>query len=128
MKQIAQRIFRETVAAMDVRGSVGRKLTRRGSLLEFNQKTLDLGGFREILGIAFGKAAFSMAAGFCDVLATEYRPEGILVVPAAPPRPLPGWKTFIGGHPVPDQGSIAAGRAILERLALCDLSIVSSYF
>ena len=39
--------------------------------------------------------------------------------------PLPrafchGWKTFIGGHPIPTEASFIAGRAILERLARCD--------
>jgi glycerate 2-kinase len=41
------------------------------------------------------------------------------VVPAPPARPLPGWKTFVGGHPLPTAESFAAGRAILERLARC---------
>jgi len=42
------------------------------------------------------------------------------VVPAAPSSLLPGWKTFLGGHPLPTAESFAAGKAILERLARCD--------
>ncbi|HYL45654.1 MAG TPA: DUF4147 domain-containing protein, partial [Candidatus Limnocylindrales bacterium] len=45
--------------------------------------------------------------------------EGILVGPAAPPRELSGWTSFIGGHPIPTAQSFAAGRAILDRLARC---------
>jgi len=81
---------------------------------------IDLRDFREIVAIAFGKAAFPMAEAFVSLLAPEYSPEGILVVPAAPPRELPRWKMFVGGHPIPTVASFAAGRAILDRLARCD--------
>ncbi len=61
-----------------------------------------------------------MARGLHDILTPEFPPAGILVVPAPPALPLPGWKTFVGGHPVPTVESFAAGKAILERLARCD--------
>ena len=58
-----------------------------------------------------------MAQGLNDILAPEFQPEGILVVPSAPPRELPGWKTFIGGHPLPNEESFAAGSEILDAAA-----------
>lgn len=120
MKQTALRIFRETLAAIDIPSTLGRKLDFRNSRIHVNRTEINLRDFREILVIAFGKAAFAMAAGFTDVLAPKFSPEGILVVPAPPPRELPRWKTFIGGHPIPTAESFAAGRAILDRLARCD--------
>lgn len=42
------------------------------------------------------------------------------MTPGPPKHHLPGWNIFTGGHPVPNEGSFAAGRAILDRLALCD--------
>ena len=61
-----------------------------------------------------------MAEGLCDVLAPEFQADGILVAPVAPDRALPGWRTFVGGHPLPNAESFAAGRAILDRLARCN--------
>jgi glycerate 2-kinase len=61
-----------------------------------------------------------MSQNFVRILAPEFPVEGILVVPAGSPVPLSGWQVFTGGHPIPNAGSFAAGRAILERLARCD--------
>jgi glycerate 2-kinase len=120
VKESAQRIFRNTLAAIDIPATIETKLARSGSRIHANGATVDLRGFDEIVAIAFGKASFAMAEGLARVLAPGFSPEGILVVPSAPPRELPGWKTFVGGHPLPNAGSFAAGRAILDRLARCD--------
>jgi glycerate 2-kinase len=120
VKQIAQRVFRETLAAIDIPATLEKKLARSGSLIRAGEAAVDLREFETILAIAYGKASFAMAEGLVRVLAPDFQPEGILVVPAAPQRELGGWKTFIGGHPVPNAGSFRAGRAILDRLARCD--------
>jgi glycerate 2-kinase len=120
VKQTAERVFRHTLAAIDIPSALTRKLDRRGSLLCAAGSDIDLREFREVVGIAFGKAALAMARGLHEVLTPEFPPDEILVVPAAPSSPLRGWKTFVGGHPLPTAESFAAGRAILERLALCD--------
>jgi hydroxypyruvate reductase len=120
VKQIAQRVFRETLAAIDIPATLEKKLARSGSGIRAGDALVDLRQFDSILAIAYGKASFAMAEGVVRVLAPEFRPEGILVVPAAPPCELAGWKTFIGGHPVPNAASFQAGRAILDRRAQCD--------
>ena len=121
MKKTAEHVFRHTLAAIDIAAAIGRKLDRRGSLISAGGSSeIDLRDFREIVAIAFGKAALGMARGLHDILTPEFPPDGILVVPAPPASPLPGWKTFVGGHPVPTAESFAAGKAILERLARCD--------
>lgn len=120
MKQTARRIFRETLAAIDIPASVERQLLRSGSRIRVGGDRIDLRAFSRIVAIAYGKASFAMAQGLTAVLAPEYRPEGILVVPAAIDDQLAGWETFVGGHPVPNAMSFAAGRAILRRLARCD--------
>lgn len=120
MKEIAEQIFRETVAAIDIRAALARKLAREGSIVRAGDARIDLGAFREIVAIAFGKAAFAMADGLADILAPGCRVDGILVVPAMPASKLPGWEIAIGGHPTPTSESFRAGRAILDRLARCD--------
>ena len=121
MKKTAEHVFRHTLTAIDIPAALGRKLGRRGSLISAGGSAeIDLSGFREIVAIAFGKAALAMARGLHEILEPEFPPDGILVVPAPHSSPLPGWKTIVGGHPLPTAESFAAGKTILERLARCD--------
>jgi glycerate 2-kinase len=120
MKDLARQVFRDALAAVDINAALEKNLVRSGSQLQAAGRTIDLREFDSIVAIAFGKSAFAMAEGFARILAPEYHPEGILVVPHAPARELPGWRTFVGGHPVPNAASFEAGRTILERLRKCD--------
>jgi glycerate 2-kinase len=120
VKQTAQRIFRDTLAGIDIRATLARKLDHGGSVIHLGGNTFNLSEFREIVAIAYGKASLAMAEGLCDVLAPEFLVDGILVAPVAPALELSGWKTFLGGHPLPNAESFAAGRAILDRLGRCD--------
>lgn len=123
VKQTAERIFRRTLAAMDIPAALERSLARRGPFLRVSREgdtTLDLRTFDRRVAIAFGKAAWPMARALARVLGPDYPPEGILAAPAVPPSPLPGWRCFAGGHPAPNARSFAAGRAILNLLAGCD--------
>jgi len=63
--------------------------------------------------IAVGKAGRSMAEAARARYAIE---RGLLVVPARDAGPLDGFETIAAGHPVPDNGSLAAGEKAL-RLA-----------
>lgn len=119
MKRVAQRIFRETLAAIDIAASIAKTLARNGPCIQAGEGPYDLRDFENILAIAFGKASFAMAEGLTRVLAPDFQPEGILVVPGKPPCELPGWKTFAGGHPLPNTASFEAGTVILDRLARC---------
>lgn len=125
MKDVAQRIFRSTLAAIDIRAALTRSLGRNASRISpessFSKKqaSINLSDYREIVAIAFGKAAFAMAHGLAEILRPGFSVDGILVVPAAPETELAGWRTFVGGHPAPNDQSLAAGRAILDRLAHC---------
>ncbi|MGH9686981.1 MAG: glycerate kinase type-2 family protein [Candidatus Acidiferrales bacterium] len=120
MKETAQRIFRSTLAAIDIPATIEKKLARSCTLIDVYGARIDLAEFDEIVAIAFGKASVDMAQGLVRVIAPEIRPAGILVAPSAPPVDLLGWKVFVGGHPIPSDESFAAGRAILDQLARCD--------
>ena len=120
MKEAAQRVFRKTLAAIDIPATLARKLDRDGSRIRAAGRIIDLREFSKIIAIAYGKASFAMAEGFTTVLSPDFQLRGILSIPAKPPRELPGWETFVGGHPLPNAESLAAGRAILDLLARCD--------
>ena len=80
MKQLAQRVFRKTLAAIDIPATLEKTLARSDSRIRAGDATLDLREFGAILAIAYGKASFAMAEGLSRVLAPDYPPEGILVV------------------------------------------------
>jgi glycerate 2-kinase len=120
VKQTAQRIFHETLRAIDIRVTLERKLARHGSQIRAGKSKIDLREFERIVAIAFGKASFAMAEGLTRLLAPDFHVEGILVTPAQPPRALAGWRHFVGGHPLPNAASFVAGRAILDRLNQCE--------
>jgi glycerate 2-kinase len=124
LKAAARRIFQQTLAAIDIHTAIARRLERDGSRIctgaGGRASEIDLRDFREVVVIALGKASIAMAEGFQAVLAPDFKVEGILVSPAAPAQTWPGWKNFVGGHPLPTEESFVAGRAILERLARCD--------
>lgn len=119
LKRSAEEIFRHTLAAIDIHDALERRLDRRGSVIAAAGADLDLRAYDELVAIAFGKAAFSMAQALSAILVPEFAVKGIVVGPDAQRRPLAGWETFSGCHPLPAEASFAAGRAILDRLARC---------
>ena len=119
MKQTAQRVFSETLAAIDIPAAMEKALARSGTRIHAGEVAIDLRDFRQIVAV-LGQGCFTIARGLAGILTPDFAPEGILVVPAAPQRSLHGWETFVAGHPVPNEESFAAGRAILDRLARCD--------
>ena len=120
VKETAQRVFRETLAAINIQATLERKLNCDGKCVHAGGKIINFGDFAEFVAIAIGKAAFPLADGLCKVLPSNCSLEGILVAPEPPARKLPGWTTFVGGHPIPTDASFIAGRAILDRLSRCD--------
>ena len=64
------------------------------------------------LGLAVGKAALGMARGTGPI------GRGIVVTNRDDERGVPrGWEIMIGGHPVPDERSLAAGDAVIDLVA-----------
>jgi glycerate 2-kinase len=117
LKQAALRIFRETIAAIDIPSSMRRKLGRAGSRIFVNGTPFDLAAFERICAIAIGKASLAMSRGLAESLSPDFRAEGIVVAPTAASGLPEGFLEIVAGHPVPNEGSFAAGRAILDLLA-----------
>jgi len=117
LKQAALRIFRETLAAIDIPSAMRRKLGRTGSRIFVNGTPIDLAAFERICTVAIGKASVAMARGLAESLSPDFRSDGIVVAPIAASGLAEGFRLIVAGHPVPDKGSFAAGRAILDLLA-----------
>jgi glycerate 2-kinase len=117
LKQSALRIFRETLAAIDIPLAMRRKLCRSGSRIFVNGAPFDLATFKRIYAISIGKASLSTARGLAELLSPDFRAEGIVVAPTAASGMPEGFREIVAGHPVPDKRSFEAGRAILDLLA-----------
>jgi len=125
LKQAALRIFRETFAAIDIPATMRRKLDRSGTRICVNDDLLDLASYDRICAISIGKASMALARGLSGVLSPDFHAEGIVVAPENSGSSLwtnlpQGFRGISAGHPVPDAGSFAAGRAILDLLATTD--------
>jgi glycerate 2-kinase len=68
---------------------------------------------RAIYSIAIGKAATSMALGLDDALGDKLT-AGVIV--SSTRHDSKRWQTFIGGHPLPNEASLASARAAFALL------------
>ncbi|HSL55440.1 MAG TPA: DUF4147 domain-containing protein, partial [Pyrinomonadaceae bacterium] len=73
---------------------------------------LDLSSDR-IYSIAIGKAATSMALGLEDALGDKLS-AGVIVSTSL--HSSPRWQSFVGGHPLPNEASLAAAHAAFTLL------------
>jgi glycerate 2-kinase len=127
LKQLARQIFHETLAAINIPAAMQRKLWREGTVLHCGDElVMEMGGFSRVCVVAIGKAAHAMVdglaavvAGFCGV-GSAAKFSGIVSAPTPPERPIDGVRYFVGGHPIPNEASLQAGRTILEELQSCD--------
>jgi glycerate 2-kinase len=127
LKQLARQIFHDTLAAIDIPAAMQRKLWRDGTVLHCGDElVMELGGFSRVCLMAFGKAAHAMVDGLTQVVAgfcgggCAVKLTGIVSAPTAPTNAVDGLRYFVGGHPIPNQASLDAGRAMLEELGSCD--------
>ena len=120
LKESARQIFLATLAQLDLRLTVARKIVRTRDRLLLEDTTLELSRYRDILVISFGKAALAMAAVLRQILEPSFPTHGVAVSNAALKAELPGFAIFVGGHPYPNEQSLAAAEAILAALAKTD--------
>src|ERR1700726_2834320 len=120
LKHLARLIFHETLAAIDIPAVMQRKVRVEGSLLHCGDITVELRAFSKIRVVAIGKAAHAMLEGLRSMLPSDFQFEGVASAPTPPARPQPGIRYFVGGHPIPNEGSWKAAEAILQLLATSD--------
>lgn len=110
-KQLAQHIFLETMAAIDVRHAMLAKLKLEGDALVAGNISFPL--LKPPRVVAFGKAANRMAAILAEILGGRIA-VGVCVAPAEPGKRLENFRYFVGGHPYPDHGSFDGAQAALD--------------
>ena len=119
LKQLARRIFNETLAGIDISLAMERVLERRGDTLILDGAEFNLREFRDVIVAAVGKAAHSMVEGFTKIVSPDKSLRGVVAAPTEPKTPIAGFTYFTAGHPTPNQASWDAAKKILSELQSC---------
>lgn len=120
LRLAAREIFNEALLAVDAGAAVRRAVRSDGLHLSVCDTAIDLSNQQPIYAIAIGKAAFAMASALDEVLATKLM-AGVLSSNASPKTAtLPRWQVFSGGHPEPNEQSLAAAHAGFDLLKRAD--------
>ena len=120
LKHLARQIFHETLAAIDLPAVMRRKLQVEGSLFRYEGLSIDLRAFAKIRVVAIGKGAHAMVDGLTSILPPSVAFSGIVAAPTPPAQPVPHFRYFVSGHPLPNAASWQAAEAALDLLKDCD--------
>lgn len=113
VREVMLEAFRAGVAAVEPEGACLRRLTRSGSSVRVGQYSFEAPG--GIVVIALGKAAPAMARAADKALGPVI--VGALVVSDHLEAAPDGWPYLVGGHPLPDEKSLQAGRVAMDLAA-----------
>ena len=115
LSRATREIFAETLAALDAGAAVRRAVRRAGSRLIIEETEFDLAA-QDIYAVAIGKAAVPMAQALAEILGDRIA-AGVISAPTTGTSFAARWQVFAGGHPVPNEESLAAARASFALLA-----------
>ena len=118
---LARTIFERALASCDIEQAMERSVRiveEEGvsRTLFLGQKEIDLNRFSHIRIFAIGKAAPAMLDAFLRRLPQGYNLAGILISSLRPQELPANFAYFPGGHPMPNEASFAAARAVLQML------------
>ena len=118
-KEFARSLFAAVMEELNVSRRLQECFVVEGRLLEVGTDRFELDSFSRVLLAAVGKAAVPMAAHAIEVLRPVISVSGV-VVGIGEWTPPEGITYFIGGHPLPNVQSFAAGFALLEEMRHAD--------
>ncbi len=119
---VSREIFDRALAACDIPKAFDRHLHFDGKTLVRHPSprlpsiAQPLDGFKEIYVIAFGKAALTMLNALLERLPPKMHVHGVCSAPEIPKKKNRHIRYFAGGHPLPNEDSLAAARATLDLL------------
>ena len=120
MRALARQLFVDALEEVSIERAFQRHLECGRGLLRVKEDLYDLGNFSRVFAVAMGKAARIMAKNLQQQMGA--RLSGILIEPEASSgqtdaQPmLAAFRHFRGGHPLPNQGSLQAAKAVLQSL------------
>ena len=114
MRDRAREMFECALLECSIPRAFSKQVVYDRGDLRLGNDVYALGSFSRTLIVSIGKAGHTMAEAFANTAGTGLM--GIIACPNAPPAQLPGFRYFLGGHPLPNEESLRAGDAILRLL------------
>jgi hydroxypyruvate reductase len=115
----ARAIFAHALRSCDVPAAFDRHLRFEGKTLirqTSTPVTIPLDRYKQILIIAFGKAALPMTEALLDRLPPRLAHRGVCSAPEVPAKRARHIRYYAGGHPLPNAESFKAAREALRLL------------
>jgi glycerate 2-kinase len=118
----ATEIFTGALAACSIESAFDRRLRFEGNVLHrlmpdgSGPETIDLGHYKRVFVIALGKAAGPMVEVLLERMKRRKGLRGICCSSVLPKKRNWRFRYFEGGHPLPNEDSLAAARAALALL------------
>jgi glycerate 2-kinase len=117
LRLAAREIFNEALRAVDAGAAVRHAVRIDGAHLS----VCDTVSIQQpIYAIAIGKAAFAMASALDEILGEKLTAGVLSSNTSRGTAALPRWQVFPGGHPEPNERSLAAAQACFELLKRAD--------
>lgn len=107
-------IFDYALASVDPRKAVREAIAVDGPVVEVCDERFDVSS-TPVFAIAIGKAASSMAFGLEEAIGDKLS-HGVITAPPLTRALSNRWETFKGGHPLPNEASLAAAQAAFALL------------
>ncbi|MFY9621632.1 MAG: DUF4147 domain-containing protein [Pyrinomonadaceae bacterium] len=123
LRRVARSIFDQALRAVDAATAVKNAIRIDGLRLSVCEDSFQLSEGSRVYSIAAGKAASAMAVALKNVLGDQLS-EGVIAAPAGNVggRNLSNrWRCFEGGHPLPNEASLAAAEAAFALLDRANL-------
>jgi glycerate 2-kinase len=117
------RILAASLDSVEPGRAVERFVVCEGRTLIVAGKSYEIAG--RIFALGIGKAAVAMTNSLADILGSHWT-SGLVVTKNKPESNHPGFEIIVGGHPVPDERSLAAGERVekfIKQLKADDLLI-----
>jgi glycerate 2-kinase len=114
LRQNAREIFNSALRAVDAYKATRRSITLETSFLRIEDSRFQVSQ-SPIYVVGIGKASLSMAQGVDEQLSGRLT-RGVITCPEQPHSLPPTWQVFFGGHPLPNEASLAAARAVFDLL------------
>ncbi len=115
LRKDARELFDQAIKEADPRKCVLEHLDLKGERLRVGGESFNLSDFKSVYVVAFGKAAFAMAAALEELLG-ERITEGIVVSNARSERAFRKMDFHLSSHPVPDEKSVEAAKKVVSLL------------
>jgi glycerate 2-kinase len=125
MREIARQVFTDTLAAISIPRVFSEKIEYSRGMLRVEQDLYDLSSHSRVLVIGMGKAAHPMVDSLAAQIGSAL--EGIVISSQPPASQQPGFRYFLGGHPLPTEDSVRAAQAILRYVSGLDKEALVIY-